>query len=59
MDSSKTLKETVKRAQEEVKKLLTEVQTGKPDTSRLEHGLEEVQSDLKILDIHLESARRQ
>jgi predicted nucleic acid-binding Zn-ribbon protein len=53
MASSKTLKDTVKRAQKEVNKLLTEVQTGKSDRSRLETGLEEVQNNLNVLDFHL------
>jgi peptidoglycan hydrolase CwlO-like protein len=53
MASSKTLKDTVKRAQKEVKKLLTQVQSGKSDRSKLETGLEEVQDELKVLDIHL------
>jgi hypothetical protein len=53
MASSKTLKDTVKRAQKEVKKLLTEVQTGKSDRSSLEHGLEVVEGDLKVLDFHI------
>jgi hypothetical protein len=57
MDS--TLDETVERAKEEVKKLLAEVQAGQPDTKKLECGLMEVQGKLKILDIHLESHRRQ
>jgi hypothetical protein len=53
MASSKTLKDTVKRAQKEVKKLLTEVQTGKSDRSSLERGLEVVEGDLKVLDFHI------
>jgi hypothetical protein len=53
MASSKTLKDTVKRAQKEVNKLLTEVQTGKSDRGRLETGLEEVQNNLNVLDFHL------
>jgi hypothetical protein len=57
MDS--TLDETVERAQEDVKKLLAEVQAAQPDTKKLECGLIEVQGKLKILDIHLESHRRQ
>jgi hypothetical protein len=53
MGSSKTLKQTVKRAQKEIKKLLAEVQASKPDTSKLETGLKEVQGNLRVLDIHL------
>jgi predicted RNase H-like nuclease (RuvC/YqgF family) len=53
MGSSKTLKKTVERAQKEIKKLLTEVRTSKPDTSKLETGLKEVKGNLKVLDIHL------
>ena len=53
MDSSKTLCETLEQAEEEVKKLLAEVHAGTLDRSKLECGLKEVQSDLKILDIHL------
>ena len=55
----RTLDETVERAQEEVKKLLAEVQAAQPDAKKLECGLMEVQGKLKILDIHLESHRRQ
>ncbi|HSY97630.1 MAG TPA: hypothetical protein VK793_18545 [Steroidobacteraceae bacterium] len=54
-----TLDETVERAKEEVKKLLAEVQAGQPDPKKLECGLMEVQGRLKVLDIHLESHRRQ
>jgi hypothetical protein len=54
MGSSKTLKETVERAQKEVKKLLTKARVGKLDMSRLETGLKEVRSDLKVLDFHLD-----
>ena len=55
MDSSKTLKETVGRAQKEVKELLAEVQAiTKFDRSKLETGLKEVQSDLRTIDIHLD-----
>jgi septal ring factor EnvC (AmiA/AmiB activator) len=54
MDSSKTLKETVERAQKEVKKLLAEVKASKLDRSELETGLKEVQSDLKVIDFHLD-----
>ena len=53
MDTSKTLNETVERARNEVKKLLAEVQAGKPDKGKLETGLMEVQGNLKVLDIHL------
>ena len=53
MDSSKILKETVERAQKEVKELLAGVQASKLETSKLETRLEEVQSNLKILDIHI------
>jgi hypothetical protein len=53
MDSSKTLKQTIERAQKEVKKLLAEVQASKPDRSKLETGLKEVQGNLRVLDIHL------
>ena len=59
MDSTKTLDETVERAQEEVRKLLAEVQAGKPDAKKLECGLMEVQGKLKILDIHLDTHLRQ
>ena len=48
----KKLKETVDRAQKEVKDLLAEVQASKPNKSKLETGLKEVQSALKALDIH-------
>lgn len=54
MDSSNRLKETVKKAEKEVAKLLTEVQASKPDRGKLETGLKEVQGDLKVLDIHLD-----
>jgi len=57
MDS--TLDETVEQAQEEVKKLLAEVLAGQPDAKKLETGLMVVQGRLKVLDIHLESHRRQ
>ncbi len=53
MDSSKTLNETLERAQKEVKELMAEVQASELDRSKLETGLKEVQSDLKVLDIHL------
>jgi predicted nucleic acid-binding Zn-ribbon protein len=53
MASSQTLKDTVKRAQKEVKKLLTEVQTGKSDRSSLEHGLEELENNINVLDFHI------
>jgi predicted RNase H-like nuclease (RuvC/YqgF family) len=53
MDSSQTLRETVERAEKEVKELLAEVHASKLDRSKLETGLKEVQSDLKVLDIHL------
>jgi hypothetical protein len=46
------LKETVERAQKEVKDLLAEVHAGKVDKRKLETGLKEVQSALKVLDIH-------
>lgn len=59
MESSKTLDETVERAQEEVKKLLAEVKAGKTDAKKLETGLMEVQGTLKVLDIHLETHKRQ
>jgi hypothetical protein len=58
MDSSKTLKETVERAEKEVKKLLTEVQATELDRSKLECGLKEVQSDLKVIDFHLDKHDR-
>jgi|HubBroStandDraft_6_1064221.scaffolds.fasta_scaffold2822908_2 hypothetical protein len=54
MGSSKTLKETVERAQKEVKKLLEKTRLGKLDMNRLELGLKEVRSDLKVLDFHLD-----
>jgi hypothetical protein len=59
MESSKTLDETVERAQEEVRKLLAEVKAGTPDAKKLETGLMEVQGTLKVLDIHLETHKRQ
>ena len=52
MESSKTLCETLERAEEEVKKLLAEVQASTLDRSKLECGLKEVQSDLRVLAIH-------
>lgn len=53
MDSSKTLlKKTVEKAEKEVRELLKEVQA--LDRKKLETGLKEVQSDLKVLDIHLD-----
>jgi hypothetical protein len=48
----KTLIETVERAQKEIKELLAEVQARKLDRSKMEAGLKEVQSDLKVLAIH-------
>jgi hypothetical protein len=48
----KKLKETVKRAQKEVEKLLAEVQAGNLDKNKLEGELKEVQKDMKIIDIH-------
>ena len=54
MDSSKILKETVKRAQNEVKKLMAEARSSKPDKGKLETGLTEVQNELKVMDIHLD-----
>jgi septal ring factor EnvC (AmiA/AmiB activator) len=59
MGSSKTLKDTVKRAQKEVKKLLTEVETGKSGRSKLEAGLYEVKSDLKVIDFHLDRIHKE
>ena len=53
MDSSKTLIETVERAQKEVKELLAGVKAGKVNTSEMVTGLKEVQGELKILDIHV------
>lgn len=53
MASSKILKETVERAQKEVKKLLTEVQTGKSDRSKLEPGLKELENNINVLDFHI------
>jgi hypothetical protein len=53
MASSQTLKDTVKRAQKEVKKLLAEVQTGKSDRGRMEAGLEELGNNLNVLDFHI------
>jgi chromosome segregation ATPase len=53
MDSSKILKETVERAQREVKELLAEVQASKPDRSKLDTGLKELESNLKVLGIHI------
>ena len=53
MASSKILKETVERAQKEVKKLLTEVQTGKPDRSKLETGLKEVAGQPEMFSISI------
>jgi hypothetical protein len=52
MNSSKVLKDTVRRAQREVKKLLAEVRDEKPNKSKLVTGLKEVQNELKVLDIH-------
>jgi hypothetical protein len=55
MDSSKKiLKETVERAQNEVKKLMAEARSNKPDKGKLETGLTEVQNELKVMDIHLD-----
>jgi hypothetical protein len=54
MDSSTKLKETVKKAQNEVTKLLAEARSNKPDRGKLETGLKEVQGDLSVLDIHLD-----
>ncbi len=54
MDPSKTLKETVKRAQDEVKKLMAEARTNKPDRGKLETGLKELQGNLSTIDIHLD-----
>jgi hypothetical protein len=53
MNSSK-LKETVERARREVKKLLSKLEAGEINRRRLETGLKEVQSDLKVLDFHLD-----
>lgn len=53
MESSTKLKETVERAQKEVKELLEETRAGIPNRSKLETGLKELQSDLKIIDIHV------
>lgn len=54
MDSSEILRETVERAQKEVKELLAGVQASKLlEKSKLETRLMEVQSNLKILDIHI------
>jgi peptidoglycan hydrolase CwlO-like protein len=53
MASSKILKETVKRAQKEVKKLLRQVKTGKSERSKLQIGLEEVEGELNVLDFHI------
>jgi hypothetical protein len=53
MDSSKTLKETVARAQKEIKELLADAQAGTLDRKRLETKLKEVQGDLKVIDIHI------
>jgi hypothetical protein len=58
MGSSKTLKETVKRAQKEVKKLLEKTRLGELDMNRLETGLKEVRTDLKVLDFHLDKEGR-
>jgi hypothetical protein len=55
MASTRTLKATVRRAQKEVRKLLAEARADKPNKTKLETGLEEVQSELKILDIHAHS----
>jgi cell division protein FtsB len=52
MDSSRVLKKTIKRAQKEVKELLAEVKATKHNMSKLETGLKEVRSALKVLDIH-------
>jgi hypothetical protein len=54
MDVS-TYKEIVKRAEKEVERLLAEMQTSTVDKRKLQHGLEEVQKDLKVLDIHAHS----
>jgi anti-sigma regulatory factor (Ser/Thr protein kinase) len=48
----KILNEAVERAQKEVKKLLAEAQAGKLDRNKLETGLKEVQSALKVMGIH-------
>jgi hypothetical protein len=47
------LKKTVKKAEKEVKVLLKEVQASKPDRTKLDTGLKEVQSDLRILGVHI------
>jgi hypothetical protein len=54
MGTSKTLKETLERAQKEVKRLLEKTRLGKLDMNRLEIGLKEVRGDLKVLDFHLD-----
>jgi hypothetical protein len=55
MASTRTLKATVKRAQKEVKKLLAQARADKLNKAKLETGLEEVENELKILDIHAHS----
>ena len=47
------LKKTVKKAEKEVKVLLKEVQSSKPDRTKLDTGLKEVQIDLGILSVHI------
>lgn len=55
MDSSRILKETVKRAQAEVEKLMAEARSNQPDKAKLEHGLKVVKGDLCVLDIHIDT----
>jgi hypothetical protein len=59
MGSSKTLKETVERAQKEVKKLLEKARVGTLDMNRLETGLKEVRTDLKVVDFHIDKLDHQ
>ena len=53
MDSSNELAETIKRVQREIDELLAEVHAGKLDKTKLETGLGEVKSGLRVLDIHV------
>jgi signal transduction histidine kinase len=51
--SNKTLKDTIRKAQKEVRELLAEVKAKEPDRKKLETRLTEVQGDLDVLDIHI------
>ena len=48
-----SIMDTVERAQKEVKNCLSEMEVSKGDKCKLESGLKEVQSDSRVLDIHL------